>query len=187
MASATTFICDHCGTRGLGVPGDYQYQDPPWGWTWFWGSVCAGPHGCSADCWDAIQKRHRAVTGKVYLPDSHEARARRDAERVAPTTPAPSVVPSHPPHPEVTGCVYFIQQGDTGPIKIGTSRDVKKRLSALQASSPVPLRLLRTIHGERSREQNLHGQFKHLRMTGEWFRPEPDLLDYIATAREFCQ
>lgn len=95
--------------------------------------------------------------------------------------------PSHPPHPEIDTWVYFIQQGDEhGPIKIGWSSNPERRLRALQLASAGPLRLLRKIHGCSGREHVLHHRFRHLRLRGEWFRPAPDLYEYIRTAREFA-
>ena len=75
----------------------------------------------------------------------------------------------------MTGYVYFIQAGD-GPVKIGYTLDVFKRLGALQTSSPMPLTLLGRIEADASMERQLHDQFSHARMHGEWFSPHPDIL-----------
>lgn len=76
--------------------------------------------------------------------------------------------------------VYFIQQGADGPIKIGVTVDVEKRRRVLQTGSAQTLVLLSTIKGTEKQEAELHRRFKHLRLRGEWFRPEPELLAYIA-------
>ncbi len=81
-----------------------------------------------------------------------------------------------PPGPDGT-FVYFIQMGEDGPIKIGHSRDVGRRLKSMQTSCPALLRLLGTIAG--AQECLVHVRFHHLRIAGEWFRAEPDLLDFI--------
>jgi hypothetical protein len=77
--------------------------------------------------------------------------------------------------------VYFIQSGGFGPIKIGKTRnELERRLTALQTASSHPLRILATLDDQpASRETELHLKFDHLRLKGEWFRPEQDLLDFI--------
>jgi hypothetical protein len=60
-------------------------------------------------------------------------------------------------------------------------------MSGLQVGCPLPLILLGTINGIHQkyvdwswyREQSLHKRFAHLRQQGEWFRAEPELLQYI--------
>lgn len=75
------------------------------------------------------------------------------------------------------GDVYFITDGEA--IKIGYSGSAGVRLKALQSSHPKPLRILHTIPGSMDDERRLHRQFEHLRIHGEWFRPEQDLWNYI--------
>lgn len=79
--------------------------------------------------------------------------------------------------------IYFIQS-ETGAIKIGYSRSPKQRLNNLQGSNSEKLTLLGTIKGGRSKEAELHERFSGLRTTGEWFRPEDYLLDYIHSFKE---
>lgn len=76
--------------------------------------------------------------------------------------------------------VYFIQQGDNGPIKIGYSADPHKRLQSLSTASPYPLRLLKVIDGGWMLEQTLHRRFAEHQLEGEWFAPAPELLAFIA-------
>lgn len=77
--------------------------------------------------------------------------------------------------------VYFVQAGDeNGPVKIGHTRDLKARMSALANASAVPLVLLGTIQGGRQLEMALHRGFAHLRLEGEWFQAEDDLFHMIA-------
>lgn len=77
--------------------------------------------------------------------------------------------------------VYFIQQGKGGPIKIGISTNPHKRLVALQIGSPVQLKLLAVMNTNHpGTEHLLHRRFSHLRMAGEWFEPEQELLEYIS-------
>lgn len=82
--------------------------------------------------------------------------------------------------------VYFIACGPY--IKIGVSKTPEARLETIRAiggvRSPNGLnlgqsKLLATEPGGHSRERQLHAEFDHLRDTGEWFRSDPELLDYI--------
>ena len=76
--------------------------------------------------------------------------------------------------------VYFIQAGENGPIKIGRSTNPMKRLLSLQTGASEPLRLLATIPTVGPQlEAELHREFAHLRLYGEWFSPETDLMDFI--------
>lgn len=79
------------------------------------------------------------------------------------------------------GRVYFIRRHTDGAIKIGTSVHTKRRLADLRVGAG-PLTLLGTIPGGRDREWQVQRRFNHLRKrSGEWFRPGPDLLEFIAT------
>ena len=74
--------------------------------------------------------------------------------------------------------VYFIQGCETQRIKIGISNNVGSRLKGIQSSEP--LKLLAVIkQGGKDLERRLHEKFEGLRVHGEWFRPDPQLLEYI--------
>ncbi len=76
--------------------------------------------------------------------------------------------------------VYFIREGDAGNIKIGfTLDDINKRVADLQTGCSQELIVLHLIDGESSKEREIHEQFSHLRIRGEWFRPDPELIEYI--------
>ena len=80
--------------------------------------------------------------------------------------------------------VYFILNRDSNAIKIGRARDIQKRLAALQTASPAELELLKAVQvrtGFQSQQLEviLHSKFRHLRIRGEWFRAEPELLQCI--------
>jgi hypothetical protein len=79
------------------------------------------------------------------------------------------------------GYVYFIQCGTEGPIKIGYSKyeNAENRLTVAQVYNPILLTLLCVIHGGRSKEIELHNQFKNDCIIGEWFTPTQELYDYI--------
>jgi hypothetical protein len=77
--------------------------------------------------------------------------------------------------------VYFVQAETLGLIKIGVANQASRRFVSLQADSPDPLRLLgiMTCENHGALEFTLHLRFAHLRVRGEWFRPDPELLAFI--------
>jgi T5orf172 domain len=90
---------------------------------------------------------------------------------------------------DVPGYVYFILNQDNQAIKIGFAKDVRKRLKALQTSSSCQLRLMGAIKTENSLTANtlevsLHKRFNALRLSGEWFRADLDLMEYIKAELE---
>lgn len=74
--------------------------------------------------------------------------------------------------------VYYVQRASDSLIKIGFSTVPRERLGTLRREHG-PLDLLATHKGGRDAERIQHRRFDHLRVTGEWFRPEPELLDHI--------
>lgn len=83
--------------------------------------------------------------------------------------------------PTVWSGVYFIEAVGTGLVKIGFSRNVKRRMEYLRTTCPHELRpLLLLTDGSPALEAELHRQFAHCRVRGEWFRVEdPALLEFI--------
>lgn len=78
--------------------------------------------------------------------------------------------------------VYFIQSGDAGNIKIGTtSGDPRLRLGSLQTGNPEKLRLLVAVPGGVRVEHSLHARFASARVTGEWFEPTKELVSFVET------
>ena len=73
--------------------------------------------------------------------------------------------------------VYVIQCAidERGPVKIGHAADPEWRLANLQSGNPWPLVLL-AASPQLSKtaaidiEEQLHEEFQHLRIRGEWFR-----------------
>jgi hypothetical protein len=55
------------------------------------------------------------------------------------------------------------------------------RLTSLQTANPDTLYLLTSVRSERSYvdERQIHETFSAFRVIGEWFCPEPELLDFI--------
>ncbi len=79
----------------------------------------------------------------------------------------------------IESSVYFILAPDVLKVKIGTAKDVNKRLIGLACGSPVPLVLLGTIHGASSVERWCHfhcfGDRSHL----EWFNWTPRVAAFV--------
>lgn len=75
--------------------------------------------------------------------------------------------------------VYAIQIGDDGPIKIGVTTDVSRRLWTLQTACPWDLHLRAEWAAEWSSETTAHHELARHRMRGEWFTPHAAVLAYI--------
>ena len=75
--------------------------------------------------------------------------------------------------------VYFISSDDK--IKIGYTKNIKRRLKQLQTSNSSQLLLLGYIEGDKDVEKQLHKRFAQyrIRKNGEWFNCSDEILDYI--------
>jgi len=76
--------------------------------------------------------------------------------------------------------LYFVQQGENGPVKIGITNNIESRLSSIQTGNPQKLNLLFFLPYETKSfaakdEAYLHCLFSHLNLSGEWFDPKPFL------------
>lgn len=81
--------------------------------------------------------------------------------------------------------VYFIRRKDgIGPIKIGSTRNVKNRLSGIQVGNPYKLKVIKEIYGEEFLEKQYHKKFDNLKLIGEWFKPDGRLLEFISNLIE---
>jgi hypothetical protein len=82
--------------------------------------------------------------------------------------------------------VYFVREGEDGPVKIGmsTARGLPLRLSSLQTGNPTPLRVIGTFNGGPKEERELIDGFEGDRIVGEWFAPTPALLETIDALRD---
>lgn len=78
------------------------------------------------------------------------------------------------------GFVYFVQSGEAGPVKIGWSQDVDRRMAELQTANARPLRLIGKIPGRMRDESRVHERFAHLRMEAEWFQNSPEIHEFLA-------
>lgn len=82
--------------------------------------------------------------------------------------------------------IYFIRSvGGHGPIKIGETGDIGRRLAALSACSPYPLEVVAMLPGHPATEAALHRLFAAAHSHGEWFNPEPAVLAVVGFARGY--
>ena len=80
------------------------------------------------------------------------------------------------------GSVYFIQAKSSGRIKIGyTEWNPTARLGALQTGSADELVLLGAIPGTMKTEREIHRRFASALISGEWFNPTEELVQFITT------
>jgi hypothetical protein len=79
------------------------------------------------------------------------------------------------------GVIYFLLDAAAAAVKIGFTnrRHHKNRVKEVATGNPHPLELLGTIPGTRGYERQLHAEWSHLRMHGEWFRAAPELTAWI--------
>lgn len=76
--------------------------------------------------------------------------------------------------------VYFIQESETGNIKIGKGPG-RHRMQVMQTGNSSKLKLLREIPGEYDVETILHKLFARDRISTrrEWFRPSTSLIKFL--------
>lgn len=75
------------------------------------------------------------------------------------------------------GFTYFVRDGDM--IKIGSSMNPENRIKAIQSGFPRKLEIMAIVPMETVDEFQTHQRFGHLRLNGEWFQADKDLLNFI--------
>lgn len=82
--------------------------------------------------------------------------------------------------------IYFLHEPIDNAVKIGKTQDDKLmiRVSAIQIGNHRELKLLGVCEGYTKKEKELHKQFKHLSIRGEWFKYENELKEYIENNTE---
>lgn len=76
--------------------------------------------------------------------------------------------------------LYFVQEAESGNIKIGIARNLKQRLYELQTDNSNKLNLLGSAKfsselAVRKAEKHLHATFATQRVRGEWFKTSESL------------
>jgi hypothetical protein len=72
--------------------------------------------------------------------------------------------------------VYFIQDGDDGPVKIGQAFHPQARLGDLQCGNPRPLNLRAVVLAAEDTEALLHRSWMHALIRGEWFAEDEEII-----------
>lgn len=73
--------------------------------------------------------------------------------------------------------VYIVAtDAESKVVKIGWTTNLKARMNGLQTSVSTRLTLLRVIECDISGESWMHARYKHLRLSGEWFQLDPEML-----------
>lgn len=79
--------------------------------------------------------------------------------------------------------IYFIQEGDDGPIKIGKAGAVERRLKSLQTAHHKELSILQVISGGAERESKIKNDLVKFKIKGEWFQPVPEVFEYMRSVK----
>jgi hypothetical protein len=119
-------------------------------------------------------------------PPSSSPHTRRTRSLFAAIRDTVAVLPEEVDFTTSEPSTYFLQAGDGGPIKIGSTRNLAVRLRTLCTMSPVPLRLLGVIEGENA-EDRCHFRLGAFRLHGEWFSPSPVVLEFIRQNTNGCE
>lgn len=78
--------------------------------------------------------------------------------------------------------VYLIATVDRKRVKIGLSRNPRRRLRQLQTGHSDRLEILDLVPGGRKLEAFLHSSLSDFRMQGEWFTVEEGFFDHLQIA-----
>lgn len=66
--------------------------------------------------------------------------------------------------------IYFICDPEKkSEVKIGYTNDIKRRLATLRTSSPMDLKVIATLEGDKELESEIHAELDQYRVTREWF------------------
>lgn len=124
-------------------------------------------------CWPKCS----APTPQLALPlcEHHVMRVVRHAQDLLKSKPKDPVRVARL-RQDRDGVVYFLRF--QGLIKIGFTSNLKLRLSTITHDE-----LLHAQPGTPADERRVHVAFAHLRENREWFRPEPDLMEFIEHLR----
>jgi len=85
------------------------------------------------------------------------------------------------------GFIYVVRMGDHDYFKIGRSTDVRRRMSELQLPCAGHLLFAYRVADASKVESQIHREFEHVRMNGEWFRLTESHLTEIRAHLLFVQ
>lgn len=76
--------------------------------------------------------------------------------------------------------MYFAQTRiDRSMVKIGYTTNLTKRKANMSVSAPGGIHFIATLKGDHETEQYLHDKFASYRSSGEWFRYEGELEEFV--------
>lgn len=74
--------------------------------------------------------------------------------------------------------IYIIGH-ETGPVKIGYTTNIEKRLQAIQTGYPYKLEIIASFRGGLREESIIHRRYSRSRLHGEWFERTQDIKEFI--------
>ena len=74
--------------------------------------------------------------------------------------------------------IYFIQDSKKN-IKIGFSKNPQQRILSFHTHSIEKFTLIKSVHGTVRDEKEIHKNFAHLKISGEWFIGSEELVLFI--------
>lgn len=75
--------------------------------------------------------------------------------------------------------MYAIQAGEGGPVKLGVTVSPRTRIATLQTANAAELIGLAAWRILPCEEKQIHEEFAHAHIRGEWFEPTPGLVDFV--------
>ncbi len=117
-------------------------------------------------------RSNKRVRFSTYCKDRDAALAviaKRERQEHAPMLEPPEEVKAEK--------IYFIRAGEDGPIKIGRTCDIARRMRTMQTGNHMSLRLVGWVYGGPALEAELHKQFHCV--SGEWFTASGELISRI--------
>lgn len=82
-----------------------------------------------------------------------------------------------------TRVVYFVSYGVDGPIKIGTTSNLERRIHHLRNACPYQIGVLATLPGGSVTEREIHALLESDRLEGEWFCRSQSVMAIVRFAR----
>jgi hypothetical protein len=76
--------------------------------------------------------------------------------------------------------LYFVGPMPDGPVKIGITSDLDRRLLTIRAQSPISVDIFGVMDGNLDVEVRIHERFRHLRRHYEWFTLDDEMRQFIA-------
>lgn len=80
---------------------------------------------------------------------------------------------------QTDAAIYFLLAPNLNRVKIGYATKLKQRIGNLQVGCPDKLKLVLALQGKCYWETALHAMFADLRVTGEWFKYEGALREFV--------